>query len=81
MPVAWPWHGPVVRVVFVVVVVVVVVVGARRAVVPWVLWPMRRVLRLGRAVERVARVVWWGVARGAAEVRAERRMIGMLKSV
>jgi hypothetical protein len=52
-----------VRVVLVVVVVVVVVAGARVARVlrpP----PRRRVLRLGRAVERVVRVV-----RGTAVVR------------
>ena len=52
-----------------VVVVVVVVAGARRAVVRF--GPRRRVLRLGRAVDRVVRVV-----RGA-----ERRMRGMLMVV
>jgi hypothetical protein len=64
--VVWPWRvPPVVRTVLVVV-VVVVVAGARVARVlrpP----PRRRVLRLGRAVVRVARVVRGAVRR--VEVR------------
>jgi hypothetical protein len=55
-----------------------VVAGALRAVVAWVRRPppSRRVLRLGRAVERVVRVV-----RGATVVRGVRRIIGMLMVV
>jgi hypothetical protein len=74
--VAWPWCAPVVRTVLVVVVVVVVAAGVLRAVVAWVrLGPSRRVLRLGRAVERVVRVV-----RGAT-VRLLRAMSGMIAVV
>jgi hypothetical protein len=62
-----------VRTVLVVVVVVVVAAGVLRAVVAWVrLGPSRRVLRLGRAVERVVRVVW------GATVRLLRAMRGMI---
>lgn len=57
----------------VVVVVVVVVAGARRAVV-WCLGPRRRVLREGRVVERVVRVVWGVVVVWA--VRRERGIVG-----
>jgi hypothetical protein len=63
----------------VVVVVVVVVFGVRRVLV-WCVAPppRRRVLRLGRAVERVARVVR-GAAVRVAVVRGERRaMRGIL---
>jgi hypothetical protein len=71
---ACPWVVRVVRVV----VVVVVVAGALRAVVAWVLCPppSRRVFKLGRAVERVVRVVW-----GTAVVRLVLRMRGMSSDV
>jgi hypothetical protein len=75
-----PWPTPWWRVVLVVVVVVVVVCGVRRVLVRRVAPPppRRRVLRLGRAVERVARVLW-GAAVRVAVVRGERRaMRGIL---